>query len=181
MVFIDGPNLYRTLMQEMGDARVDYVKFSNKLVGPDRRLVRTYYYTALVPRTGNVLIHDNQQRLLQALRRTPYVHVRLGRLERRGGTYVEKGVDVQLAVDMLRHAYRGNYDTAILVSGDGDFAAVIEAVTEMGKSVEVASTKTGRSDRLFDVADRIICLDEAFMADCWFHPARGAGNNPEIG
>ncbi len=168
MVFIDGPNLYKTLKQELGMAEVDYTKFSEKLVGPDRRWVRTYYYTALVPRTDDVRIHDNQQRLLQALKRVPYVRVCLGRLEPRGDTYVEKGVDVRLAVDMLRHAYRDNYDTAILVSGDGDFAAVVEAVTEKGKCVEVASTDTGRSDHLFDVADKIICLDNDFLSGCWF-------------
>lgn len=68
------------------------------------------------------------------------VRFTLGYLQRRivDGAYVyeEKGVDVQLAVDMLTGAFRDDYDVAVLVSSDGDFRPVVEAVREIGKRVE---------------------------------------------
>jgi uncharacterized LabA/DUF88 family protein len=58
-------------------------------------------------------------------------------------TYAEKGVDIQVAVDMLQLAFNKAYDTAILVSGDGDFASVVQAVKGFGRRMEVAYV-TGR-------------------------------------
>ncbi|MBC8725818.1 NYN domain-containing protein [Paraburkholderia sp. 31.1] len=40
-----------------------------------------------------------------------------------------KGVDITLCTDMLLHASRKHYDIAVLVSGDGDFVPLIEAVS----------------------------------------------------
>ena len=38
----------------------------------------------------------------------------------------EKGVDVRMATDMIKWAVNDNYDVAVLVSSDGDFAPVAE-------------------------------------------------------
>ncbi len=67
---------------------------------------------------------------------------------------------------MLVHAVRGNYDVAVLVSGDNDFAGALQAVKDLGKNVEVALFGNG-SHTLRDVADRVVALDAAFLADCW--------------
>jgi uncharacterized LabA/DUF88 family protein len=59
--------------------------------------------------------------------------------ERRVGglsVFEEKGVDIDLAVDMLTGAFEDRYDTAILVSSDGDFKPVVQAVQRRGKRVE---------------------------------------------
>ena len=52
MVYIDGSNLYHSLRQLAGRTDVDFSKFSRKLVGADRQLVRTYYYNAPVDQTS---------------------------------------------------------------------------------------------------------------------------------
>ena len=52
------------------------------------------------------------------------------------GKYHEKGVDVQLAVDLLVGAYENTYDTAIILSSDTDLIPAIKKVREIGKSVE---------------------------------------------
>ena len=49
--------------------------------------------------------------------------------------YHEKGVDVLMAVDLLVGAYENIYDTAILVSGDGDFVPAIQRVQKLNKKV----------------------------------------------
>jgi len=90
----------------------------------------------------------------------PYVSVRLGRLERRGEGFVEKGVDIQIAVDMLRLAYARAFDVAILVSGDGDFAEVVRVIQDMGMQVENTTFHALSSYRLAQQADRFYALDD---------------------
>ena len=51
---------------------------------------------------------------------------------------VEKGVDVNLAIEMVTLAYNNAYDVAILVSGDGDFAVAVRYVQGTKKKVEVS-------------------------------------------
>jgi hypothetical protein len=51
------------------------------------------------------------------------------------------------------------YDTAVLVSGDEDFAYAINAVAYKGVRVELAGFRSNTSPRLIDVADQFIELD----------------------
>lgn len=46
----------------------------------------------------------------------------------------EKGVDVQIAIDMVKGAYKNEFDYCILVSGDADFIPALELVKEIGKN-----------------------------------------------
>lgn len=55
--------------------------------------------------------------------------------------YIEKGIDILLATDMVSLAFRNAYDTAILVSGDSDYVPVVKEIQELGKRVENASFK----------------------------------------
>ena len=44
--------------------------------------------------------------------------------------------DIRLALDMFRDATKNKYDTALLISGDGDFVPAVEYVKIEGKNVE---------------------------------------------
>ncbi len=105
------------------------------------------------------------------LARIPNFELKLGQLvyppNPPGATPYEKGVDVRLATDMLVHAARNNYDTAILVSGDADFADMVQAVKDWGKNVKIVLFGRDGSRVLRDVADRIIEVDPSFLDDCW--------------
>ena len=69
---------------------------------------------------------------------------------------------------MLVHAARGNYDTAILVSGDTDFVAAVEAIKGFGRRCEIALFGPGRSSNAVrDVADEVMPLSEAFCPGLW--------------
>lgn len=46
-----------------------------------------------------------------------------------------KGVDIALTIDMLRGAYMGLYDVAVLVTGDADYIPVVREVQRLGKNV----------------------------------------------
>jgi len=50
---------------------------------------------------------------------------------------IEKKIDIKIAIDIISLAYENAYDTAVLVSGDGDFIPVVKKVKELDKNVEV--------------------------------------------
>lgn len=51
----------------------------------------------------------------------------------------EKGIDVMIAVDMVRGALADEYDVAVLMSADTDLLPAAEAVLEAGKWLEFAA------------------------------------------
>lgn len=72
-----------------------------------------------------------------------------------------------LATDLLYFAWNNFYDTAVLVSGDADFAYAMQAVKNMGKHVEVAYFDGAISRDLLSVADARHALDRTFFKDLW--------------
>lgn len=71
----------------------------------------------------------------------------------------EKGVDVALAVDMVRQAQ--DYDHAILVSGDFDYVPAIQAVKDMLRRVTVVSLMKGTPPQRQGQARRLRGLCDA--------------------
>ncbi|MCK4256930.1 NYN domain-containing protein [candidate division WOR-3 bacterium] len=166
-IFIDGSNFYHAMKDNLGqETTIDFRKFSEILVG-SRELIRTYYYTSLLIKEINEEQYRAQQNFLDILKTLPYLKVKLGRLEKRpDGSIVEKGVDVTLAIDILKLA--PTYNTAILVSGDGDFAYVLETVKDLGKHVEVAYfwSKFSHPTHLREACDKYIFLTKDYLKDC---------------
>jgi uncharacterized protein (TIGR00288 family) len=72
--------------------------------------------------------------------------------------YQVKEDDIHLAVDMVKLAYNDAYDTAILVSSDGDFVPAINAIQEIGKKVENIGFEHKFSYHLKQVSDRFLKL-----------------------
>ena len=165
VIFVDGSNFYHGLKANIGKTRLNFYNFAKLLCGDDRKLIRIYYYNAPVKKENNEERYKSQQHFFSSLRNTPYLQLKLERLEPRGNTFIEKGVDILIAVDMLKYAYDDTYDTTILVSGDGDFVAAVNAVKDRGKHVEHAYFK-GSSMALRQACDEHIILDSDFLAPC---------------
>ncbi len=165
-IFIDGSNLYHALEGTLRRHDLDFTQFVAKLCG-DRCLFRTYYYNALQNVSQRPDAFREQQEFLDTLRKTPYLEVRLGTIKTEQGTQMEKGVDIMLGTDLLYFAWNNFYDTAILVSGDADFAYALQAVKNMGKHVEVAYFEGAASRDLLNIADARHQLDKAFFAPLW--------------
>lgn len=169
MIFIDGSNMYHNLVGAFGKASIDYRDFSLKLTGPERELVRTYYYNCPIDQEKDPTAYKAQQRFFSNLYNTPDLEVRLGRLQRKDdGTAIEKGVDVKIAVDMITKAFKNQYDVAILVSGDADFVEVVQEVKDQAKHVELAVFPNQQCYHLRKCSDRVIVLNKEFMDDCWY-------------
>lgn len=165
-IFIDGSNLYHALRNNFGRADLNFTEFARKLSEP-RRLFRVYYYNVLQDAVQRPEGYREQQDFLDALRKTPYLEVRLGGMKRQQGLPVEKGLDIMLATDLLRYAWNGLYDVAVLVSGDGDFAYALQAVKDMGKHVELAYFDGSVSKDLLEVADYRHLLNREFFKGLW--------------
>jgi len=145
-------------------------KFCDKLL-EKRRLVRIYYYNARVGLREEPERYRDQQKFFAGITAIPYCELRLGRLvyvNWPGTPPYEKGVDVLLTTDMITHSYKNNYDTAILVAGDGDFVSAIQAVKDNGNHVEVALFgKESSSRQLRIVADQIITINSRLLKGRW--------------
>lgn len=73
------------------------------------------------------------------------------------GVYEWKGdFDVELAMDVLDHLQE--YDTAVLLSGDSDFASIVQRMKDNNKKVIVMSAKRHISRELIELADKYINL-----------------------
>jgi uncharacterized LabA/DUF88 family protein len=147
-VFIDGNNLFHAARFHNLD--IDYNKLLRVLLG-DGRLLRAFFYTGVDAGA------ERQQGFLLWMRRNGFrvVHKELKTFY--DGTR-KANLDVEIAVDMLSLA--GQYDTAVLVSGDEDFVYAVNAVAYKGCRVEVAGFRSNTAPKLIDVADYFIDLGE---------------------
>ncbi len=146
-IFIDGSNLFYAALH-LG-IEIDYTKLLCCLTG-NARLLRAFFYTG-IDRTN-----EKQQGFLLWMRRNGYRVVTKDLIQFPDGSK-KANLDVEIAVDMMLLA--DHFDTAILVSGDGDLACAVDAITYRGVRVEVVSLRSMTSDSLINVADCYIDLD----------------------
>lgn len=146
-IFIDGSNLFYAALQ-LG-IEIDYSKLLCRLTAGSR-LFRAFFYT------GVDSTNEKQQGFLLWMRRNGYRVVSKELVQLPDGSK-KANLDVEIAVDMM--SLVGCYDTAILVSGDGDLAYAVDAVSYRGARVEVVSLRSMTSDTLINVSDRYIDLD----------------------
>lgn len=141
-IFIDGSNLYFKLKTSniKNILRFDYRQLS-KWLAINRKIVYAGYYVGVVrakvdDKKGQKL-RRGQINLFNFLRsKSQQFVIRKGYLMDNDGVYHEKGVDVQLAVDILIGAYENTYDTAIIISSDTDLIPAIEKAKKLGKEIE---------------------------------------------
>ena len=78
---------------------------------------------------------------------------------------VEKAVDVALAVDLVVCAERHEYDTAYVLSADGDYTHAVQFARSKGKKVFAVSAKSGA--QLAAAVDKFIRIDATWVNDCY--------------
>lgn len=171
-IFIDGSNFYHSVRDTFGlhDNELDFAKLLEKLRSA-RLLIGAYYYNAPLDRGYNEKIYWKQQKFFAELRRIPGMYVTLctmRKIAKKGGglEFAVKGDDIHIATDLVSLAYENSYDTAILVSGDGDFVPAIKKVQKLGKRVENAYFSISSSDFLKRVCNASHRLDE-FIEECF--------------
>ena len=174
-VFIDGSNFYNGLRDNIGRMDVDFHRFGRKLAEmAEGELLRIYYYNARVDPDFDPDNYEKQQRFITHLAHTPHLTLRLGKLvyyqvrgEEAGRKHyaVEKGLDVKLAIDLVRLAVNRACEVAVIVSGDKDLAEVVEYGKEMGLEVVSAFFPRGLSESLATRADKVFYLNEESLEE----------------
>ncbi len=133
-LFIDGANLYSAARALGFD--IDFKRLRERFAEKGR-LIRAYYYTALL---------DDQEYsplrpLLDWLDYNGYSIVTKPAKEftdAAGRRKIKGNMDIELAIDVMEMAER--VDHIVLFSGDGDFRRLVEAAQRKGARVTVVST-----------------------------------------
>lgn len=141
-VFIDGANAYATA-KTLG-INVDYKKLLAKLEH-NGRLLRAYYYTAILEGTDN----ENYSSVIPLVDWLAYNGYSVVTKPAKSWfdpvtnrTKVKGNMDVEMVVDMINIANTRTIDHMYLFSGDGDFVEAVLAVQRQGVRVSVISTTT---------------------------------------
>jgi len=79
------------------------------------------------------------------------------------GNFKEKGIDALLAADLIYHAASRNYDFAILISVDTDFAQALKRVDDFGRRTAVIGVCARVPELLQEAADDVRICDQKFL------------------
>ena len=172
VLFIDGGYLAK-ISKSYGQPKIDFLAFSELLcdVGDDR--LRTYYYYCMpfqsqLPSAEERSRYKNAEKFVKSLVQLSKFEVRLGRFQKIqnliSADYVQKGIDVMLAVDLVKMSWSKQIDKAILLAADSDFIYAIQAAKDAGVLTKLCySDKHKVYDPMLDVFDeRMIITNELF-------------------
>src|SRR5919198_6418142 len=163
-LFIDGANLYSAARGLAFD--IDYKRLLD-LFRSKGRLIRAFYYTALVEDQEYSPIRP----LIDWLDYNGYTMVTKPTKEftdSMGRRKIKGNMDIELTVDAMRLSQ--SLDHVVLFSGDGDFKCLVAALQQDGKRVSVlsplqtqppmvADELRRQSDQFIDLADleQLVC------------------------
>src|SRR3989344_2222319 len=172
IVFIDGNNFYYKLKDfTVEKAKVlklldfDYQGFAKNLV-KDNNLVEIRYYVGAIRRQNGTnkakseKLYANQQKLLGKLQQQNIPTILGNLIQHPDKSFHEKGVDVRIAVEMIRFAREDKYDIAYLLKSDTDLVPAVEEVRSLNKRVCYVGVSKGQSFGLTKVSDNAILLRE---------------------
>lgn len=183
MIFIDGSNVFFDWGKANPGRQMDIEKYINVVKGkfPGVDFIRTYYFTSET---------DNNKGFLQQINKLPYCQVVTGRLqdktikiEAKHGltcdncgkpvtghivTQTDKGTDVNIAVEMLKHAYAKSYDLAVLISRDADFVGVAKIIKNLGCNIEIVlfESAKGNAQELSANVDNVTLIHASEYVMC---------------
>lgn len=139
IILIDGSNFYFKLkdLKLNNLLSFDFAGFA-KILAKDTKIINSVYYIGKIKTDGSEKSNRmlaSQQKLFAHLKKNNF-NYSLGYLLKSDGKFHEKGVDVNIAVDILEATYENLCDTIILVSSDTDLLPAVKKAKEKGKNVE---------------------------------------------
>lgn len=143
---------------------MNYKNFCHRLCNSNQ-FNAVYYVGEVKQRRGyehNLKLYSGQQMLFENLR-SKNIQIKLGYLLKNNGKFQEKGVDVQIAVDMVDGAADNLYDTCYLISSDTDLIPAIKSALKRGKSIIYIAFQNQVSTALSRICTKTIILDKDFF------------------
>jgi uncharacterized LabA/DUF88 family protein len=178
--YVDGFNLYFGL-REAGWKDLYWLNMhalSARLAKHDQQVVRTKYFTSRISRPRDKV--RRQSTLIEAIRSIPECEVFFGHYLSSPRTCAncgytqhvptEKMTDVNIATEMLIDAFTNSFDVALLISGDSDLTAPINAVRRLfpTKRVVVAFPPNRFSTTLARAANGYVYIERNKLAQSQF-------------
>lgn len=170
-VFVDVQNVQETFERQGKEVRYDAI--IRHILTTGNREKETCKFVAFVPYRRD---DERRQRLIDALSFQGYRVVSKPVRERPDGT-IKANMDIEITLEIL--SMSESLDEIVLVTGDGDFVALVDWLSKRGK--RVISVGLGRgftSVELIRACDEYINLDEIegavktqFPNREWEHPS----------
>ena len=134
-LYIDGTNLFAGQNELFGPKK--YISFKqfvaelNKIIKIDK----IYFYASYLPTKGKLASKYKSSASIESLfyrdvKLTPNLEFYKGHRSPASGK--EKGVDVHLAVDIVKHAFENKCRTVVIMTGDADLSYPIEIAKDYG-------------------------------------------------
>lgn len=175
VTYIDGFNLYYGL-KERGWQRymwLDLKQLSHRLLKPHQRMMMTKYFTSRVSAPKDKA--GRQNTFLEALGTLPKFQIFYGNYQMNLRRCVhcgksdripnEKMTDVNIATEMLTDAFLDKFDTALLISADGDLETPVRQIAGMkGKRIIVIFPPKRHSFKLEQVATATMIMGRGHLA-----------------
>lgn len=173
---MDGQNLYRSIKAAFGCSHPNYNlhKLSAKLISlkPGWQLKQIRFYTGIPEKKHDLLWHGFWAKKLSAMGKIQGTYIFTRDLKYReqkvkdscgvehtGFGAVEKGIDVRIALDIIRLAHKKEYDVALILSQDQD-------LSEAADEIKCIS----------DEQDRYIFVTSAYPESPVYNNRRGINN-----
>jgi uncharacterized LabA/DUF88 family protein len=147
MVFIDGSNIFPDI-RESKLKIPSFYKLGAMTVG-SRQLARVYVYTSQVKLEAAKQLHGED--CFSGCRVVLGDSVPLP-----NGSHREKGVDALLVADLVYHAAMKNFQYAVLISNDSDFAVALKRVEDFGCRTGLVSVIKKATQRLIEACDDFV-------------------------
>ncbi|OGY22886.1 MAG: hypothetical protein A2172_03015 [Candidatus Woykebacteria bacterium RBG_13_40_15] len=139
LVQFDGSNFYnkvKKILPKLHLTEFDYAALAKSIVKAGN--INLIYYVGEIKQYDNnkksLTLYSNQQKLFTSLR-NQRIEIKLGYLLMSDGKFHEKGVDVQIAVDIVRGSIKNEYDKCYLISSDTDLLPAIKTAKDEGKEI----------------------------------------------
>lgn len=162
LIQFDGSNFYKKVKKiapELHLTNFDYSKFSKNISGSEKN--KSIYYVGEIKKFNNdkksQSLYSGQQSLFSNLRSHNF-DIKLGYILFSNNEYHEKGVDVQIAVDMVRGAIKNEYDICYLISSDTDLLPAIKDARTNGKKIIYVAFENNVSHALLNNCTSSIIL-----------------------
>ena len=153
-IFVDNSNIFKGFQKY--NLQADYEKLKT-LITRDRKLGAIFLYEGVV----YPMSQGKKSWYEQLSSRSGYIiKASFDKIAKSG--VIEKKVDINMAIDVVSLAYEDAYDTAVIVSGDGDFLPVIKKVKELNKDVEIWAFKYSLANTMKEELeeDKVFFLEE---------------------
>ncbi len=150
-VFVDVQNMFYAAKKQH-EARLDYVKLLRHIV-KGRRLVTAIAYVIENPEIDQTSFFSLLSHHSFKIRKKPLI-------QRADGS--QKGdCDMEIALEILN--FVDQLDIVALVSGDGDFVSLVEAIKIRGPKVEIYAFTQNTALDLKEAADEFFPIEEGLL------------------